>query len=63
MEVGARDSIDGCDSKTARDNTLFSCPGLAGNLNCESCGELAFAVEVRALGDGKMTSLAVGGLA
>ena len=43
MEVGARDPVGCCDSKTARKSALFSCPGLAGG------NELALVIRVERL--------------
>lgn len=37
--VSTRDTLCGCNSKTARNGTLFPCPGLTEV--CESTGELA----------------------
>jgi hypothetical protein len=52
------DSVGDCVLKTARKNTLFSCPGLAGA--CESCSELAVVEEVESL---DKASLGISGLA
>lgn len=58
MLIGARDSVDACDSKTARNSALFSCP--MPTVSCESCGELALVERVGGL---KTASLWVVGLA
>ena len=55
MVVDAGDSIRACDSKTARNNALFSCTVAAGGT-----GELAVK---DGFGGCKMASLGVGGLA
>jgi hypothetical protein len=52
------DSVGVRDLQTMCNDALLSCSVAVGGSD-----ELAVIVEVRALGDGKMTSLAVGGLA
>ena len=58
MVVGSGDSIDVCDSKTARKNTLFSSPLLGGD--CESCDKLALVGSIKGI---KKASLGVARLA
>jgi len=47
MVVGTEDSVGSCDSKTAHNNALFSCPVRYGV--GASCSELAVVVSVRGL--------------
>lgn len=58
MLVDAVDTVGGCDSKTARDNTLFWSPMAAG-----SSDELAVVEHVGTLKGCKTTSFGVCGLA
>ena len=56
--MGAEDSMDACDLKTAHANSLFLCLVSAGE-----CDEVAVGERVGDFGDSKSASLWVGGLA